>query len=138
MVDSAFHVKIGEVELGIRNQEDPDSSQPNPIEIRWSQEMEIVIHKTVGQKPLTQCTIPVGLWLLQLKFNTLKGTDGDINETLTSIRDMDAGPRRVYDALFKDGKCMYLQKKEIIQPKGIKDYYHSVELSLIEANGGSD
>ncbi len=131
--DMAKHVKIGSVELGIRNASDPDLSQPNP-EITWTQEFEIVIHKTVGQKPLTQCTIPNGIWNLALKFNTLKGTDGGISDVLVAIRDMLAGPHRVEDALFNEGKCMFIQKKTITQPKGTKDFYHTVELQLIEAN----
>jgi hypothetical protein len=136
--DSAYHVKIGEVELGIREISDPDTSKPNPLEIRYTQEMEIVVHKTVGQKPLTQCTIPDGLWEVLIKFNTLKGTDGDLSDTLTKIKGFTAGPRKLYTALFPEGLCSYIKKKEIIQTKGAKDYYHSIELSLIEANGGDD
>jgi len=137
LYDSAFHVKIGEeIELGVRDVNDPDVSQPNPLEIRYSQEFEIVVHKTVGQKPLTQCTIPDGLWNILVKYNSLKGTDGDLSENLKRIRDLTAGPRKFYSALFPEGICSYIQRKEIVQTKGAKDWYHSVELTLIEANGG--
>lgn len=138
MVDSAKHVKIHGIELGLRNADDPDASQPNPIEIRYTQEFEIAVHKTVGQKPLTQCTIPDGLWEVEVKFNTLKGPDGGISEVLTAIRDMKAGPGLVETALFNSGKCMYLKRKEIVQPKGSKDFYHNVTINLIEASAGSD
>lgn len=134
LADSAFHVKIHGIELGIRDQEDPDTSRPNPLEIRYSQEFEIVIHKTVGQKPLTQCTIPDGLWNILVKFNVLKGSDNGLSENLKTIRALTAGPRKFYSALFDDGLCTYIQKKEIVQTKGAKDWYHSVELTLIEAN----
>jgi len=130
------HVKIGSVELGIKRTDDPDLSQPNP-EIEWSWEAEVVVHKTIGQKPISVCTIPDGLWYLALKFTTLKGTDGGINEQLKAIRDMDAGPRGVEDILFNEGKCMFLVKKLIRQPKGSKDYYHTVELNFVESNPGS-
>ena len=136
LADSAFHVKIHGIELGVRDMDDPDTSQPNPLEIRYSQEFEIVIHKTVGQKPLTQCTIPDGLWSILVKFNVLKGTDGGLSEVLKSVRDLTAGPRKFYSALFDTGICTYIQKKEIVQNKGAKDWYHTVELTLIEANGG--
>jgi hypothetical protein len=136
LVDRAKHVKIHGIELGIRNYSDPDLSQPNP-EMEWTQEFEIIVHKTVGQKPLTQCTIPDGLWNLVMKFETLKGTDGGISEVLQKVRDLDAGPGRVESALFNSGLCMYLQKKIIKQPKGSKDFFHTIELTFIEANSGS-
>ncbi len=136
LVDSAFHVKIHGIELGVRDMNDPDISQPNPLEIRYSQEFEIVIHKTVGQKPLTQCTIPDGLWSILVKYNSLKGTDGDISDNLKSIKGLLAGPKKFYSALFPEGLCTYVQKKEIVQTKGAKDWYHSVEISLLEANSG--
>ena len=85
MADSAYHVKIHGIELGVRDLDDPDTSQPNPLEIRYTQEFEIVVHKTVGQKPITQCTIPDGLWNIIIKFNVLKGTDGGLSETLKRI-----------------------------------------------------
>ena len=134
LADSAFHVKIHGIELGVREMNDPDISQPNPLEIRYSQEFEIVVHKTVGQKPLTQCTIPDGLWTIMVKYNSLKGTDGDISEKLTKLRDLTAGPRKFYSALFPEGLCTYIQRKEIVQTKGAKDWYHGVEIALIEAN----
>jgi len=92
--DSAYHVKIGdqEIELGVRDSNDPDTSRPNPIEIRYTQEFKIVIHETVGQKPLTQCTIPDGLWEIMIKFVTLKGTDGGLSETLTRIKGFRLAP----------------------------------------------
>lgn len=136
MRDSAFHVKVHGIELGTREPHEPDNSQPNPIEIKYTQNFEIVIHKTVGQKPLTQCTIPDGLWEVLIKFNTLRGADGDLSEALKTIRDLTAGPRKLYTALFPEGLCTYIQKKEITQSKGSEDYYHTVELTLIEANGG--
>ena len=120
--DSAYHVKIGdqEIELGVRDTNDPDTSRPNPIEIRYTQEFKIVIHETVGQKPLTQCTIPDGLWEVMIKFVTLKGTDGGLSETLTKIKGFTAGPRKLYTALFPEGLCSYIRKKEIVQTKGAK------------------
>ena len=71
-----------------------------------------------------------------IKFVTLKGTDGGLSETLTRIKGFTAGPRKLYTALFPEGLCSYIKKKEIVQSKGAKDYYHTVELTLIEANGG--
>jgi hypothetical protein len=134
--DSAFHVKIHGIELGIRDQDDPDTSLPNPLEIRYSQEMEIVIHKTVGQKPLTQCTIPEGLWDVEIKAVFLKGSDGGLQQALQDLRDLTAGPRKIFTALFPGGLCTYLKKKEIVQTKGTKDWYHTGTFSFIEANGG--
>jgi hypothetical protein len=136
LFDSAFHVKLHGIELGTREQGDPDTGQPNPLEIRYTQEFEIVVHKTVGQKPLTQCTIPDGLWNISVKYNSLKGTNGDLSEKLKSIRDLTAGPKKFYSALFPGGLCTYIQKKEIVQSKGADDWYHSVELTLIENNPG--
>jgi hypothetical protein len=141
MVDRAFHVKLHGIELGVRELNDPEAGQPNPIEIRYSQEFEIVVQKTVGQKPLTQCTIPDGLWNIVVKYNSLKGTDGDISEKLKSIRDLKAGPKKFFSALFpgegnSGGICTYITKKEIVQSKGADDWYHSVEITLMQANGG--
>jgi hypothetical protein len=137
MADKAFHVIIHDVELGVRNLNDPDAGQPNPLEIRYTQEFEIVVHKTVGQKPLTQCTIPDGLWNIIVKLNTLRGaTSADLSQKLTDIRDLTAGPKKIYTALFPDGLCTYIQRKEITQSKGADDWYHTVEIGLIEANGG--
>jgi hypothetical protein len=136
MADSAFHVKIHGIELGIRDMDDPDTSHPNPLEIRYTQEMEIVIHKTLGQKPLTQCTIPEGLWSIFVRYTSLKGADGALAETLKKIKGLTAGPRKFYSALFDEGLCTYIQRKEIVQTKGTKDWMHTVELTLIEANGG--
>jgi len=134
--DSAYHVNIHGIELGIRDQDDPDASKPNPMEIRYTQEFEIVVHKTVGQKPLTQCTIPDGLWEVLIKFITLKGTDDGLSESLLAIKGLTAGPRKIYTALFPEGLCTYIRKKEIVQTKGSKDWYHTAEITLIEANGG--
>ncbi len=134
--DKAYHVKIHGVELGIRDYGDNDTSKPNPLEIRYTQEFEIIIHKTVGQKPLTQCTIPDGLWEVIIKFITLKGTDDGLSETLQTLKSLTAGPRKLYTALFPEGLCTYIRKKEIVQTKGAKDWYHTVEITLIEANGG--
>lgn len=136
MADTAYHVKIHGIELGVRDLDDPDISQPNPLEIRYTQEFEVVIHKTVGQKPITQCTIPDGLWGVIIKFNVLKGTDGGLSEVLKKVRNLTAGPRKLYTALFDDGLCTYILKKEITQSKGAKDWYHTVELTLLEANSG--
>jgi len=96
------------------------------------QEFEIVVYKTVGQKPLTQCTIPEGLWEVIVKFNTLKGSDDDLSENLKTIKKFTAGPRKLYTALFPEGLCSYIKRKEIVQVKGTKDWYHTVELTLIE------
>ena len=141
MADTAFHVEIHGIELGVRDLNDPDTSQPNPLEIRYTQEFEVVIHKTVGQKPITQCVVPDGLWNIIVKFNTLKGSNGGLSEVLTEIRDLSAGPKKFFSALFpgKDksgGLCTYIVKKEITQVKGSKDWYHQVEITLLEANGG--
>lgn len=136
LVDSAFHVVIHGIELGVREMNDPDASQPNPLEIRYSQEFEIVIHKTVGFKPKTQCTIPEGLWSILVKYNSLKGTDDDLSKNLEKIRDLPAGPQLFLSALFPGGLCTYIQKKEIVQTKGAKDWYHSVEITLLENNSG--
>ena len=141
IADSAYHVEIHGIELGVRDLNNPDVSQPNPLEIRYTQEFEVVIHKTVGQKPITQCTIPDGLWNIIVKFNTLKGTDGGLSEVLTKIRDLPAGPKKFFSALFpgkgkSGGLCTYIIKKEITQSKGAKDWYHTIELTLVEANGG--
>jgi hypothetical protein len=135
--DKAKHVKIHGIELGIRSNEDLETSKPNPIELQYSWESEIVVHKTVGQKPITQCTIPEGLWSLVVRFNTLKGPDGGLSDVLTKVKELKAGPGMVSTALFNEGICMYLQKKHITQTKGTEDYYHTVELTLIEANDGS-
>lgn len=132
--DKAFHVKLHGIELGISNISDPDASQPNPQEIRYTQEFKIVIHETPGQKPITQCTIPEGLWKVSLKFNVLKGANNTLSSVLTSIRDLTAGPRKIYTALFPEGLCTYIERKEIVQTKGADDWYHTVEVSLVEAN----
>lgn len=135
--DAAYHVYIGtSIGLGFRDTDDPDTSRPNPVEIRYTQEFEIVTHKVVGNKPITQCTIPVGLWEISMKFNTLKGSDDDLSQTLEDVKKLDAGPRKIYTTLFRDGKCCYLRRKEIVQPAGSDDWYHTVELQFIEANGG--
>lgn len=136
VADSAFQVTIHGITLGVREWGDPDLGQPNPIEIRYTQEFEIVVHKTVGQKPLTQCTIPDGLWNILVKIPFLKGTDNDLSENLKSLRDLKAGPKKFLSALFPDGLCTYIQKKEIVQAKGAADWYHTAEVTLIEANGG--
>jgi hypothetical protein len=136
MADTAFHVKIHGIELGVRDMDDPDTSKLNPIEIRYTQEFEVVVHKTVGQKPITQCTIPDGLWNIMIKFRALKGPDGGLSEVLTQIRDLPAGPKKLYTMLFDGGLCTYILKKEIIQTKGTDDWYHTGEITLIEANGG--
>ena len=141
IADSAFHVEIHGIGLGVRDMDDPDTSRPNPIEIRYTQEFEVVVHKTVGTKPLTQCLCPDGLWNIIVKFNTLKGSNDGLSEALTKIRDLSAGPKKFFSALFpgKDksgGLCTYILKKEITQVKGSKDWYHQVEITLLEANGG--
>jgi len=139
--DDVVKVKIHGIELGNRDHENPDRGQPNPIEIRWTQEMEVVVHKTVGHKPLTQCTIPDGLWKCEIKFNTLaKDPDSaEISEVLEKVRDLKAGPGLVIDSLMNSigGKCMYLVRKTITQRAGTKDWYHTVELEFLEANDGS-
>lgn len=134
IADSAYHVKIHGMELGVREPDDPDTSQPNPLEIRYTQEFEVVVHKTVGQKPITQCTIPDGLWGVIIKFSTLKGSDGGMSEVLKRVKNLKAGPKKLYTALFDDGLCTYIIKKEITQNKGLSDWYHTVELQLIEAH----
>ena len=73
-----------------------------------------------------------------IKFVTLKGTDGDLSENLKKIKAFTAGPRKLFTALFPEGLCSYIKRKEIVQAKGAKDWYHTVELTLLEANGGDD
>jgi len=137
MADKALHVWLHGIELGVRELDEPDTSQPNPLEIRYIQEFEIVVHKTVGQKPLTQCTIPEGLWKILVKYNSLKGTDGDLAQKLIDLKNLPAGPKKFISALFPNpGICTYIERKEITQVKGTDDWYHTVEVSLIEANGG--
>lgn len=141
ITSKAFPVEIHGVKLGVRDIDDPDTSQPNPIEIRYTQEFEIITHKTVGQKPLTQCTIPDGLWNITIKFNVLKGSgdksaDADISKTLSDIKALKAGPGLLKTALFKEGLCTYITRKEIVQSEGADDWLHSVTLELIEANSG--
>mgnify|MGYP007037350303 CR=1 FL=1 len=141
ITSKAFPVEIHGVKLGVRDIDDPDTSQPNPIEIRYTQEFEIITHKTVGQKPLTQCTIPDGLWNIAIKFNVLKGSgdksaDADISKTLSDIKALKAGPGLLKTALFKEGLCTYITRKEIVQSEGADDWLHSVTLELIEANSG--
>jgi hypothetical protein len=123
LANYAYHVKIGnaEIELGIRDSADPNASRPNPMEIRDKREMVIIIHKTVGQKPLTNCTIPEGLWEVMIKFLTLKGTDGDMSENLKKIKGFTADPRELFTALFPEGLCSYIKRKEIVQTRGVKD-----------------
>lgn len=137
----AFHVVLREngktvLKLGVREPHNPDTGQPNPTEIRYTQEFEIVVHKTVGQKPVTQCTIPDGLWNITMKFNTLKGTDGGLSNVLTDLKEFRAGPRKLFTALFPEGICTYIQKKEIVQTKGADDWHHTTEVSFVEANSG--
>lgn len=132
--DKAFHVKLHGIELGIRDLSDPDISKANPTEIRYSQEFKIVIHETPGQKPITQCTIPDGIWKITVKLTGLKGSDGDLSTVLTGIRDLTAGPRKLYTALFPEGLCTYIERKEIVQSKGADDWFHTIEVSLVEAN----
>lgn len=135
----AKKVRIGDVALGEINYANPDLGQPNPTSITWTQEFEIVVHKIVGQKPLTQCTIPVGLWNCRITFNTLALSleTHKISTVLKTVRDWNAGPRKIWDSLWNEGKCMYLQKKEISQKAGSKDWYHSVTLDFIESNDGT-
>lgn len=137
LADKAFQVEIHGLKLGERELEgDPDTSRKNPDEIRYTQEFEIVIHKTVGQKPLTQCTIPDGLWNILVKLTFLKGTDGGLQENLKALVGLPAGPKKFFSALFPSGICTYIQRKEIVQTKGTDDWYHTAEITLIEANGG--
>jgi hypothetical protein len=96
--DSAYHVKIGDsVELGIRDFTDPDTGRPNPGEIRYTQEFEIVIHKTVGQKPLTQCTIPVGLW------ETVADACSPVTDAMISDKDMINSWKNIYGNRRRNG-----------------------------------
>jgi hypothetical protein len=71
-----------------------------------------------------------------MKFNTLKGTDDGLSKVLTDVKGLQAGPRKLYTALFPEGLCTYITKKEIVQNKSAKDWYHSVELTFLEARGG--
>jgi len=134
--DRGFPVKIGSIQLGVRDWGDPDASKPNPVYIEFTRENVVVEHKTPGQTPLTELTIPLGLRKLLLRFNCLKGPDGDISENLRIVSNMPAGPYLVKEVLYK-GVCMYYINMRIVQTDKTDDWYHTVELSFIEANDGS-
>lgn len=136
-----IQVRIGEIiTLGVPNWADPDASQPNPVNIEWTRENVVVEHKIPGQRPLTECTIPLGLRKLTLKFNCLKGPDGGISENLKTVSTMPAGPYRIVEALYghsiDGGVCMYYISMRIVQTDKTDDWYHTVEMTFLENNDG--
>lgn len=124
------HVKIGDIELGVRQEQAPDTSKPNPTEIVWKQDFVIVKQKITGMKPLTQCTEPDGLWYCDITFTTLDNRD----EVLQKVVDMNAGPWRIETYLMT--KCMFIESKVITQVNSTKDWYQKVQLGLCECNTG--
>ncbi len=130
--DRAFHVRIGSIELGMRQEDDPDTSRPNPSLIEWTQEFDIAEQHTTGSKPVTILTGPDPLWRCTMEFNTLNNKP----EVLTPILDMDAGPRRIVD--YDHDHCMLLKKKKFVQRKGTDDWYRSLILEFVENNPGVD
>lgn len=137
-------VKIGpDIVLGVRDAMEPDLSKPNPVEINWWQEFTIVEHHVVGNKPLTQCTEPEALWKCSIKLHTLASEDpatSHASETLKAIYKMNAGPYWIEDSLTTHAGpgriCMYLEKKEIPQKAGTKDWFREITLQFKEANDG--
>lgn len=125
-------VKIGAVQLGIYNEGDPDKSKPNPRSIVWSQEFEIIEHKIVGMKPLTQCLEDEALWKCDMEFTTLDNKP----EVQDKVIAWKAGPYNVETAV--KSVCMYIESKTITQEKGTDDYYQVVHIKLKEANDGSN
>lgn len=130
--DRQFHVKIGSIELGVRRDDDPDTSKPNPSLIEWTQEPEIAIQKVTGGRPVTILTEPIGLWYCTMEFNTLNNKP----EVLQVLLDMHAGPRRIVD--YDHDVCMLLKKKKFVQRKGTDDWYRSLTLEFVENNPGVD
>lgn len=127
--DSWRKVKIGpNVELGVRREDDLDTSKPNPLSITWTQENVIVVHKRIGMKPLTQCTIPEGLWYCDMELDAL---DNEM-EVLDPIRKMKAGPWMIKTS-FMD-LCMFIESKAVTQKAGTKDWLQNLKLKFIEAN----
>lgn len=129
--------------LGVRNATNPDYSKPNPVEINWWQEFTIVEHHVVGNKPLTQCTEPEALWKCSIKLHTLASEDpatSHASKTLKSIYKMNAGPYWIEDSLTTHAGpgriCMYLEKKEIPQKAGTKDWFREITLQFKQANDG--
>jgi len=142
--ESYKRVKIGPVELGIRDFSNPDFSKPNPSEIKWWRENNVVEHPVVGHKPLTQCTEPDTLWHCSIRLSTLADQDtatSHFSENLKKLAKMNAGPWMVEDSFTTHGLeagrlCMYLKKPEFTQKAGTKDWYRIVDLQLVEANDG--
>lgn len=120
-----FQVEIGSIKLGIRSMGNPDQSRTNPIEIKWSQENKVEEQDTPGDRPKTECTISNGLYYCTISFATKQ------KDLLEQVEKMKAGPH-VVKTYFKTA-CMYLMKKDVTQPKGMKDPKQNVVLNLKEA-----
>lgn len=123
-------VRIGQIELGVRRDGDPDTSKPNPSSIEWYQDFKVAIKETTGSKPKTIVTCPEALWYLDITFNSLDNRD----EVLDRIIKMNAGPYTVRDAT--NDLCMILQKKKIKQIKGTPDWYRTITLTFVQNNPG--
>jgi hypothetical protein len=126
--DNYQHVYIGSIELGVRNETDPDKSKPNPSNIKWHQVFTIVEQKRVGLKPITQCTVPVALWTCAMELSTLDNQA----EVLDQIIAMNAGPHRIRS--HAHDHCMFLEEKDEVQVQGTKDFYRKIVLNFKEAN----
>lgn len=140
----AKRVKIGSVVLGIRDFANPDWSQPNPNEIKWWRDFNVVEHHVVGHKPLTQCTEPEALWHCSIRLVTLADQDtslSHLSKKLQILAGMNAGPWWIEDSFTTHGPmggklCMYMKRPEFTQKAGTKDWYRVVDLQFVEANDG--
>lgn len=120
-------LKLGsDLKLGTQVATNPDDSQPNPQSISWHRANEVPEKPVMGDKPMTQCTIPNGLWYLTVKFNTLT------HSVLQQVESMDAGPY-VVKTFFKKC-CMYLIDVKVDQGYGAKDPKQQVTMQLKEAH----
>jgi hypothetical protein len=133
----ALKVEIGPLKLGGdrifgspeglgMNGINPDDGQPNPQSISWHRANVVPEKPVVGDKPMTQCTIPNGLWYLTIKFNTLT------HPILQQVESMDAGPYLV-KTFFKKC-CMFLIDLRVDQGYGAKDPKQQVTMQLMEAH----
>lgn len=125
------HIFIGDIELGVRRDDAPDTSKPNPTSMSWSQKFKIVPKDVMGEKPVTICTCPKALWTCTMEFSTLDNRP----EVLQPVIDMDAGPHYIRDVIHD--RCMLLDSKTIDRVKASKDYYHVVKLVFTENNPGA-
>ncbi|MDH7597564.1 MAG: hypothetical protein QHG98_07505 [Methanothrix sp.] len=124
--EAPFQVKIGSLELGKFDPENPDRSRPNPVRIKWSQENNVKEHDCPGTRPKTQCLNDYGLWTLTIEFVTLQ------RDLLEAVRVMRGGPHVV--KTYFQTLCMYLVGKDVTQEGGTKDAKQRVTLRFREAN----